>query len=88
MPPVPEIALLDRVHIDNDPTIEAVVTCIACYVDHVTYQVSWFANGEMRDGWLPAQRLTVVVQEAEETYEKLKPSNTIPDHILNGTSSN
>ena len=48
----------DRVVVDGDSSIKAVVTAIAFRVTGRMIEVSWFHNGECRFAWIEEYRLS------------------------------
>ena len=61
----------DRVHIDGDESIIAVVTCLlfnGCWL----FEVSWANNGRFESATFPCRRLKIAPgEESEQEYPKL-----------------
>ncbi len=66
----------DRVHIDGDESIIAVVTCLmfnGCW----SFETSWANNGRFESAIFPCWRLTIAPgEEPEPNYPKLSGRET------------
>lgn len=53
-------SLLDRVTIDNDPSLVAIITGYAFYGSRAEVQISYVHNGDIKSAWVTEDRLTLV----------------------------
>jgi len=57
-----KLNMLDRVHIDGDPSITATITGFAFYGTHADVQISYVHNGDIKSVWIVESRLREEVQ--------------------------
>lgn len=61
--PQSAIAIADRVHIDGDESVVAVVTALLFRTDRCEVEISWMNQGVMQVCWVPSWRVKRVEED-------------------------